>query len=106
MSNLPQRILADLRRFPDRFGYAGRIVRLPRRLLLGPGPSNVHPRVLAAQASPLLGHLDPAFLEVLDGVRERLRPLAGRIWRIGLMGENARIATVERLLCALRREIG
>jgi alanine-glyoxylate transaminase/serine-glyoxylate transaminase/serine-pyruvate transaminase len=77
VSNLPQRILADLRRFPDRFGYAGRIVRPPRRLLLGPGPSNVHPRVLAAQASPLLGHLDPAFLEVLDGVRERLRRLFG-----------------------------
>ena len=38
---------------------------LPRRLLLGPGPSNVHPRVLAAQASPLLGHLDPVFLEIL-----------------------------------------
>jgi alanine-glyoxylate transaminase/serine-glyoxylate transaminase/serine-pyruvate transaminase len=35
-----------------------------------------------------------------------LGPLAGRIWRIGLMGENARIASVERLLCALRRELG
>jgi len=50
---------------------------LPRRLLLGPGPSNVHPRVLAAQASPLLGHLDPIFLEILDGVQERLRRLFG-----------------------------
>jgi alanine-glyoxylate transaminase/serine-glyoxylate transaminase/serine-pyruvate transaminase len=50
---------------------------LPRRLLLGPGPSNVHPRVLAAQASPLLGHLDPVFLEILDGVQERLRRLFG-----------------------------
>ncbi len=50
---------------------------LPHRLLLGPGPSNVHPRVLAAQASPLLGHLDPVFLEILDGVQERLRRLFG-----------------------------
>ena len=50
---------------------------LPPRLLLGPGPSNVHPRVLAAQASPLLGHLDPVFLEILDGVQERLRRLFG-----------------------------
>jgi alanine-glyoxylate transaminase/serine-glyoxylate transaminase/serine-pyruvate transaminase len=50
---------------------------LPRRLLVGPGPSNVHPRVLAAQASPLLGHLDPVFLDVLDEVQQRLRGLFG-----------------------------
>jgi alanine-glyoxylate transaminase/serine-glyoxylate transaminase/serine-pyruvate transaminase len=53
------------------------VTRLPRRLLLGPGPSNVHPRVLAAQASPLVGHLDPAFLEILDGVQAGLRRLFG-----------------------------
>ena len=49
----------------------------PRRLLLGPGPSNVHPRVLNAQAQPLLGHLDPHFLELLDEVQQRLRGLFG-----------------------------
>jgi alanine-glyoxylate transaminase/serine-glyoxylate transaminase/serine-pyruvate transaminase len=46
--------------------------------------------------------LDEYGIEVGGG----LGPLAGRIWRIGLMGENARIANVERLLCALRRELG
>ena len=51
--------------------------RLPRRLLLGPGPSNVHPRVLAALAQPMIGHLDPAFLAVLDEVQDRLRRLFG-----------------------------
>lgn len=50
---------------------------LPQRLLLGPGPSNVHPRVLAALARPLLGHLDPAFLALADEVQERLRRLFG-----------------------------
>jgi alanine-glyoxylate transaminase/serine-glyoxylate transaminase/serine-pyruvate transaminase len=50
---------------------------LPRRLLLGPGPSNVHPRVLEAMAQPLVGHLDPAFLAVLDEVQQRLRRLFG-----------------------------
>jgi alanine-glyoxylate transaminase/serine-glyoxylate transaminase/serine-pyruvate transaminase len=50
---------------------------LPERLLLGPGPSNVHPRVLQAMAQPLVGHLDPAFLAVLDEVQERLRRLFG-----------------------------
>ncbi|TDJ15483.1 MAG: aminotransferase class V-fold PLP-dependent enzyme [Deltaproteobacteria bacterium] len=50
---------------------------LPRRLLLGPGPSNVHPRVLAALAQPMIGHLDPVFLDILDEVQERLRRLFG-----------------------------
>ena len=50
---------------------------LPRRLLLGPGPSNVHPRVLAAMAQPLLGHLDPAFLVILDRVQASLGELFG-----------------------------
>jgi len=50
---------------------------LPRRLLLGPGPSNVHPRVLQAMAQPLVGHLDPTFLAILDEVQERLRGLFG-----------------------------
>jgi alanine-glyoxylate transaminase / serine-glyoxylate transaminase / serine-pyruvate transaminase len=50
---------------------------LPRRLLLGPGPSNVHPRVLRAMAQPLVGHLDPAFLALLDRVQAALRRLFG-----------------------------
>jgi alanine-glyoxylate transaminase/serine-glyoxylate transaminase/serine-pyruvate transaminase len=49
----------------------------PRRLLLGPGPSNPHPRVLEALGQPLLGHLDPAFLAVLDETQDRLRGLFG-----------------------------
>jgi alanine-glyoxylate transaminase/serine-glyoxylate transaminase/serine-pyruvate transaminase len=50
---------------------------LPRRLLLGPGPSNVAPAVLEAMATPLVGHLDPAFLRVLDEVQQGLRELFG-----------------------------
>ncbi len=51
--------------------------RPPARLLLGPGPSNVHPRVLEAMAQPLLGHLDPAFLALMDETQQRLRRLFG-----------------------------
>lgn len=47
--------------------------RPPQRLLLGPGPSPVHPRVLAAQARPMVGHLDPWFLAVTDQVSAMLR---------------------------------
>lgn len=43
------------------------------RLLLGPGPSNAHPRVLSVMSTPLLGHLDPEFLVVLNEVQELLR---------------------------------
>ena len=46
---------------------------LPERLLLGPGPSNLHPRVLQAMAQPVLGHLDPVFIALLDGVKQSLR---------------------------------
>src|SRR6059058_5232712 len=45
----------------------------PKRLLLGPGPSPVDDRVLAAMAAPLLGHLDPLFLRCMDDVQELLR---------------------------------
>ena len=40
---------------------------------MGPGPSNPYPEVAAAFARPLLGHLDPAFIELLDETNERLR---------------------------------
>ncbi len=45
----------------------------PERLLLGPGPSPVHPEVLAAQARGMIGHLDPWFLEVTDQLAAMLR---------------------------------
>jgi alanine-glyoxylate transaminase/serine-glyoxylate transaminase/serine-pyruvate transaminase len=45
----------------------------PTRLLLGPGPSDAHPRVLRAMATPLLGHLDPQFLEIMTSVQQMLR---------------------------------
>ena len=44
-----------------------------KRILMGPGPSDVDPRVLEALSRPTIGHLDPAFLEVLNGVRDLLQ---------------------------------
>lgn len=43
------------------------------RLLLGPGPSEVPPRVLQAMSMPLVGHLDPAFVGVMNDIQELLR---------------------------------
>lgn len=45
----------------------------PERLLLGPGPSDVPRRVLDALARPTIGHLDPAFVAMMDEVKELLR---------------------------------
>jgi alanine-glyoxylate transaminase/serine-glyoxylate transaminase/serine-pyruvate transaminase len=45
----------------------------PVRLLLGPGPSMVSPRVYRAMTTPLLGHLDPKFLEIMNEVQAQLR---------------------------------
>ena len=45
----------------------------PTRLLLGPGPSNVDPRVLRAMATPLIGHLDPEFIKIMDDVKQLLQ---------------------------------
>lgn len=43
------------------------------RILLGPGPSNVNPRVMKAMASPVVGHLDPDFVKVMEGIKRLLR---------------------------------
>ena len=48
-------------------------IQIPERILLGPGPSDVSARVLAALARPTVGHLDPVFLRLMDGIRARLQ---------------------------------
>ena len=45
----------------------------PERILMGPGPSNVHPRVLDAMSRPTIGHLDPRFIELMDEIKELLK---------------------------------
>ncbi len=45
----------------------------PVRTLMGPGPSDVSPRVLAAMARPTIGHLDPAFIGMMDEVKQLLQ---------------------------------
>ena len=46
---------------------------VPSRILLGPGPSNVSPRVLQAMMQPMIGYLDPDFMLIMDEVRELLK---------------------------------
>jgi alanine-glyoxylate transaminase/serine-glyoxylate transaminase/serine-pyruvate transaminase len=45
----------------------------PQRILMGPGPSDVSPRVLAAMARPTIGHLDPVFVGMMDEMKTLLQ---------------------------------
>ena len=49
----------------------------PRRLLMGPGPSQVDPRICLAMGAQTIGHSDPAFLEILGDIAEMLRYFFG-----------------------------
>ncbi|MBL7126475.1 MAG: alanine--glyoxylate aminotransferase family protein [Dehalococcoidales bacterium] len=48
-------------------------IKPPQRILLGPGPSNVHPRVQQAMTAPVLGHMDPYFYTVMEDIMKLLR---------------------------------
>ena len=47
----------------------------PPRVLMGPGPSDIHPRVLAAIGRPTVGHLDPYYLQTMDQLRQMLQAI-------------------------------
>jgi len=49
----------------------------PARILMGPGPSNVDPRVLLAMAKPMVGHLDPEFIRIMNNLQDLLRHVFG-----------------------------
>jgi alanine-glyoxylate transaminase / serine-glyoxylate transaminase / serine-pyruvate transaminase len=57
----------------DRYRLKTAQLNMPPRLLLGPGPANVNPRVLGAMSMAPVGHLDPTFLTVMDEIRDLLR---------------------------------
>lgn len=59
--------VSDAHRGPDG------VIQVPQRFLMGPGPANAEPRVLAAQALPLLGHMHPPFFKIMDEVQQGLR---------------------------------
>ncbi|MGD8495313.1 MAG: alanine--glyoxylate aminotransferase family protein [Gemmatimonadales bacterium] len=63
----------------------------PERLLMGPGPSEVHPRVLRAMSTPLVGHLDPAFIALMNDVQDLLRYTlrTGNRWTIPVSGTGS-----------------
>jgi len=67
MSTIEQQVPAEI--FPP--------LRPPRRYLFGPGPSMVHPRVYEALSKPIVGHLDPYFIQVMADVQQLLKMAFG-----------------------------
>lgn len=51
------------------------VIEVPSRLLMGPGPANANPRVLAAMTLPLLGHMHPPFFKIMNEIQEGLQYL-------------------------------
>jgi len=73
----------------------------PERVLLGPGPSQVHPRVLRAMAHPLVGHLDPTFIQTMNEIQEMLRVVFQTENRLTVPISGTGSAGMEAMLCNL-----
>jgi alanine-glyoxylate transaminase/serine-glyoxylate transaminase/serine-pyruvate transaminase len=73
----------------------------PERLLLGPGPSMVHPRVLSVMSHPLVGHLDPTFVQLMNEVQDMLRQVFQTKNRLTIPIPGTGSAGMEAMLCNL-----
>ena len=73
----------------------------PERLLLGPGPSTIHPRVMAAMSAPLVGHMDPYFFRIMDEIQLMLRPVFGTDNPVTLAVPGTGTAAMEAALANL-----
>jgi alanine-glyoxylate transaminase/serine-glyoxylate transaminase/serine-pyruvate transaminase len=73
----------------------------PARLLLGPGPSPVHPRVMRALGAPVLGHLDPELIRMLDDIRGLLRDTFRTANNLTLAVSGTGMAGMEAVLGSL-----
>jgi len=69
------------------------------RILLGPGPSNVSPRVLKAMATPMLGYLDPEFIKIMDETADMLRAVFGTKNALTFPVSGTGMSGMEAALC-------
>jgi len=71
------------------------------RTLMGPGPSDVHPRVLRAMSTPMVGHLDPDFIVIMDEVQALLKQLFQTENRLTIPMSGTGSAGMETCFCNL-----
>lgn len=76
----------------------------PERLLLGPGPSNVHPRIYQALSSHIVGHLDPYFFEIMDETKDLLKRTFRTENELTLAISGTGMAGMEAALCNVAEE--
>ena len=92
-------------------------IAAPLRTLMGPGPLDIHPRVYRALASPVIGHLDPEYMKVLQEIGRRLKPIFGTENRLtnatpgtGTSGMESCVTNLiepgDRVLCAIHGYFG
>src|SRR5205085_3944531 len=74
------------------------------RLLLGPGPCNVDPRILRITAAPQLGHIDPEFFAILEETAQMLRWLFQTKNEMTLCVSGSGFSGAEAVLCNLLEE--
>lgn len=77
------------------------MIAIPQRVLLGPGPSDVAPRILEALAQPTIGHLDPVFLQLMDDIRTKMRAVFRTLNEMTLAVSGTGSAGMETLFCNL-----
>ena len=75
-----------------------------QRLLLGPGPSPVHPRVLKAMSTNVVGHMDPRYFQVMDDCQAMLRDLYGTQNRVTFPVSGTGSAGMETSICNVVEE--
>lgn len=73
----------------------------PKRILMGPGPSDIHPRVLLAMAAQTVGHLDPYFLQIMDETQSMLRQVFRTQNKLTLAVSGTGSAGMETVVCNL-----
>ena len=73
----------------------------PRRILMGPGPSDIHSRVLLAMAASTVGHLDPYFLRIMDETQTMLRQVFCTQNKLTLAVSGTGSAGMETVVCNL-----
>ena len=69
------------------------------RTLMGPGPSNIHPRVFQAMTSPVLGYLDPDFMAIMDDTMALLRHLFQTENEVAITLPGSGMAAMEASIC-------
>ena len=73
----------------------------PERILMGPGPSTVPARVLQAMSAPTLGHLDPAYLAIMDETRRLMRQVMATENELTMAISGTGSAGMEACVCNL-----